>query len=382
MFENFYKIDFWLLLIILVLVVVGLIMIYSASSFKAQTAFEDSHYFLKKHFVRLILGLALMVLAMHIDYHFIQRMAPFLLLLAFVLLIYVLVNPTDSVLKGTRRWIDVFWVRFQPSEFAKYALVIFLSVLLSRKEEILENFVEGLLPALVIIGLVVVPILLEPNLGTAFLILLISTSMLIIAGANSRHLAIIVLSTVGMITLFVRNIGYQKARLLMFLDSLRGIEKPVWQVKQSLISLGNGGLTGVGLGSSRQKMHFLPQPFTDFIYSILGEELGFMGAFVVAALFLLFLVRAIRVALQAPDRAGMFLAIGISFSIMYYFLFNAGVAANLLPITGIPMPFLSYGGSSLVMNLAAMGILLNISAQQKKSRATQRRSAPKFAKIL
>jgi len=217
MFKNFYKIDFLLLVIVLIMVVSGLILIYSASSFKAQTTYNDSHYYLKQHLFRVIIGLALMVLAMHIDYHFIQRIAPFILLGAFFLLIYVLINPADSVMTGTRRWISLSEIRFQPSEFAKYALVIFLSVFLSRKEEVLDNFVQGLLPAIILIGLVVVPVLLEPNMGTAILILLITTTLLIISGANTRHMLFIGISALGMITLFVRNISYQKNRLLVFI---------------------------------------------------------------------------------------------------------------------------------------------------------------------
>jgi cell division protein FtsW len=379
MLSTLYKIDFILLLVVLVLVLGGLILIYSASSFKAQTAHHDSHYFLKQHLMRVIFGLLLMLLVMHVDYHFLQRIAPILFLMAVILLIYVLIKPSSASMKGIRRWIDIFGINFQPSEFAKFALIILLAVFLSRKEEVLDNFTEGLLPALLFIGLIVVLVLVEPNMGTATLILLIATSMLIVSGANSRHLAIIGLSAFAMITLFVRNIGYQKARLLMYINSLRGIEKPVWQVKQSLISLGNGGLTGVGLGNSKQKLHFLPQPFTDFIYSILCEELGFIGAVAVALLFIILFLRAIRIAMNAPDRFGMFLGIGIAISITYYFLFNAGVSANLLPISGIPMPFLSYGGSSLMMNLMAIGILLNISSQQQQAWVVASRRRRKLA---
>jgi len=379
MLNTLYKIDFILLLVVLVLVLGGLILIYSASSFKAQTAHNDSHYFLKQHLMRVILGLLLMLLVMHVDYHILQRIAPILFLIAVILLIFVLIKPSSGGMKGIRRWIVLFGVNFQPSEFAKFALIFLLAVFLSRKEEVLDNFVEGLLPALLFIGLIVVLVLVEPNMGTATLILLISTSMLIVSGARSRHLAIIGLSAFEMVTLFVRNFKYQTARLLRYINSQRGIEKPVYQVKQSLISLGNGGLTGVGLGNSKQKLHFLPQPFTDFIYSIWCEELGFIGAAAVALLFLILFLRAIRIAMNAPDRFGMFLAIGIAISITYYFLFNAGVAANLLPISGIPMPFLSYGGSSLMMNLLAIGILLNISSQQQPAWAEASRRRRKLA---
>lgn len=379
MLNTLYKIDFILLLVVLVLVLGGLILIYSASSFKAQTTYNDSHYFLKQHLMRVIFGLLLMFLVMHVDYHVLQRIAPILFLIAVILLIFVLIKPATGGMKGIRRWIILFGINFQPSEFAKFALIFLLAVFLSRKEEVLNNFVEGLLPALLFIGLIVVLVLVEPNMGTATLILLIATSMLIVSGARGRHLGIIGLSALAMITLFVSNFKYQSARLLMYINSLRGIEKPVYQVKQSLISLGNGGLTGVGLGNSKQKLHFLPQPFTDFIYSILCEELGFIGAAAVALLFLILFLRAIRIAMNAPDRFGMFLAIGIAISITYYFLFNAGVAANLLPISGIPMPFLSYGGSSLMMNLLAIGILLNISSQQQPAWAEASRRRRKLA---
>lgn len=367
-----FKYDFTLLIVIAILVVIGIGMIYSASSFKAQSKYNDSHYFLKNQIKRVLLGLALMLLAMKIDYHLIMKAAPYILGLAFILLIYVLINPTESLLKGSRRWIEIKGIMFQPSELAKFALVFFLAGFLSRKEDVLDDFADGLLPALLVIGLMIVPVMIEPNMGTTIILLLIAATMLFIAGAKPRHLAILALSTMAVIILFVKNIQYQKLRFLMFLDTLRGIRKPAWQVSQSMISLGNGGLFGVGLGNSKQKLHFLPQPFTDFIYSIVGEELGFIGAVLIATLFFILLFRGIRITIKAPDRVGLFLAIGITFSITYYFLINAGVATNLLPITGIPMPFISYGGSSLAMNMFAVGILLNISSQGAGLKQTRR----------
>lgn len=355
--------DFTLLIVVSLLVVIGIVMIYSASSFKAQSSHNDSHYFLKNQIKRVLLGLVLLIFAMKIDYHLILKASPYLLGFAFILLIYVLINPTDSLLKGSKRWIEIKGTMFQPSEFAKFALVFFLASFLSRKENVLDDFINGLLPALLVIGLIVVPILLEPNMGTTVIMLLITATMLFLGGAKLRHLGILALSTLGVILLFVKNIHYQKARFLMFIDTLRNLRKPPWQVKQSMISLGNGGFFGVGLGNSKQKLHFLPQPFTDFIYSIVGEELGFIGVVLIAVLFFILMFRGIRIAIKAPDREGLFLGIGITFSITYYFLINAGVAINILPITGVPMPFISYGGSSLIMTMFAIGVLLNISSQ-------------------
>ncbi|UCE04412.1 MAG: putative lipid II flippase FtsW [bacterium] len=369
------KFDILLLTIVLLLAVIGTAAIYSASYFKAKEIHGDSHYFLKKQLFRLALGIVLLLIFMHIDYHLLQRVAPIILFITFCVLIYVLIG--GNLYKGSRRSIPLFGFVFQPSEFAKYALVLFLSTYLVKKGDRIKNFNDGLLPTLLIIMFIIVPILLEPDLGTGIIVFLICCIVIFVAGASLYHLSGLAFSAVTVIAFLLSVFPYQKARLFKFIDSVKGTIEPPWQVTQSLISFGNGGLWGGGLGNSRQKLHFLPQPFTDFIFSIIGEEVGMIGCTLILLLAMIFMWRGIWIVLHAPDKQGQLLAIGITASIVVYAFFNAGIALNLLPITGITMPFISYGGSSLVMHFMAIGILLNISVQIKNPKSTGSASSRK-----
>jgi cell division protein FtsW len=355
------KLDLALLVIVLLLVVIGTSMIYSASNFKAKERYDDSNYFLKKQLIRVLIGSILMVVMFNIDYHDLQKLSWVLLLATWLLLIFVLIVGTK--ISGSRRTISLLGFPFQPSEAAKYALVIFLSLFLAKKGERIKNFFDGLLPSLIIIGIMILPIVLEPDLGTTLLIFSVTCVLLFVSGVNLYHLSALGIAALGGVAGLLATFSYQRHRLMMFLDTIRGVSEPPWQVLQSLICFANGGLWGVGLGSSRQKLHFLPQPFTDFIYSIITEETGFLGAALIIFLFLLFMWRGIWIALHAPDRQGRLLAIGITAAITLYAITSVAVAANIFPITGIPLPFISYGGSALIMNLMAVGILLNVSSQ-------------------
>lgn len=358
------KIDYVLLIIVMLLAVFGTAAIYSASSFKAKESYGNSHYFLGKQFFRLCLGILLMIVFLHIDYHWLQQVSPIILLVTWLLLLYVLFG--GSYFKGSRRSIPIMGFVFQPSEMARYALVIFLSMFLVKKGERLQSFNDGLLPTLFIVVLMVVPIVLEPDLGTSILTMIVAVIVIFIGGASLYHLASLSVLAITGLGFIVSIFPYQKVRLLRFIDAVRGATDPPWQVLQSLISLGNGGLWGVGLGNSRQKLHFLPQPFTDFIFSIIGEEIGLIGCTFLLLLVLAFLWRGLWIAIHAPDRQGMLLAVGVTASIVVYAFFNAGIAVNLLPVSGITMPFISYGGSSLIVNFIAIGILLNISSSARK----------------
>ncbi|MDZ7264892.1 MAG: putative lipid II flippase FtsW [candidate division KSB1 bacterium] len=358
------KIDFVLLIIVMLLAVFGTAAIYSASSFKAQESYGNSHYFLGKQFFRLCLGILLMMVFLHVDYHWLQQVSPIILLITWLLLLYVLLG--GSYFKGSRRSIPILGFVFQPSEMARYALVIFLSMFLVKKGERLKNFNDGLLPALFIVVLMIVPIVLEPDLGTSILTMIVAVIVIFIGGASLYHLASLSVLAITGLGFVISIFPYQKVRLMRFIDAVRGATDPPWQVLQSLISLGNGGLWGVGLGNSRQKLHFLPQPFTDFIFSIVGEEVGLIGCTFLLLLMLAFMWRGLWIAIHAPDRPGMLLAVGITASIVVYAFFNAGIAVNLLPVSGITMPFISYGGSSLIVNFIAIGMLLNISSQARK----------------
>ena len=357
------KFDYLLLIVVLLLIVIGIAMIYSASSFKAEEHFGDSNYFLKKQLIRVLLGLILMVIFFNVDYHNLQKLSWLIFLGTLLLLVYVLIGGIK--INGSRRSIYLVSFVFQPSEAAKYALILFLSSFLAQKGKRIREFTNGLLPALLVISITVILILLEPDLGTAIILFSIACIMLFASEVNLLHLSALGLSSLAVISIALANFSYQRRRLLSFIDTIRGIKEPSWQIMQSLISFSNGGFWGVGLGNSKQKLHFLPQPFTDFIYSIISEETGFVGAFIVMLLFLVFLWRGTWIALNAPDQSGKLLAIGITASISIYAFASVAIAINLVPITGISLPFISYGGSSLLMNSIGVGILLNISRQIK-----------------
>ena len=358
---NMIKFDVILLIIVLLLAVIGTTAIYSASSYHADKRFDNSHYFLGKHLFRLCLGIILMALFIKIDYQVLQKIAPLLLGVSLILLLFVLVG--GKTLNGSKRSLMFNGIFFQPSEITKYVLILFLSAYLVEKGEKLKDLSEGLMPTLAIIGIMIFPIILEPDLGTAVLIFLICMLLIYLAGASMYHLSGLAAIGVVAMSIVIKVFPYQMKRINGYIDAVRGISDPPYQVFQSLLSFGNGGLTGIGIGNSRQKMFHLPQPFTDFIYSIVGEEAGLIGCLLLLVLFLGFLWRGLWIAAHTPDKKGQLLAAGITLSVIVYAFMNAGISLNLLPVTGITMPFISYGGSSLIMNFIAVGILLNISIQ-------------------
>ncbi|MBN1154622.1 putative lipid II flippase FtsW [candidate division KSB1 bacterium] len=364
------KFDYLLLITVLLMVTIGTSMIYSASNFKALDQHGDSNYFLKKQLLRVAIGLLLMVLFFYIDYHFLQKNAWLILLLCIFLLGYVLIAGLK--VHGSRRSFEFMNFVFQPSEAAKYGLIIFLSWFLIKKGKKIEDPNNGLLPVLTIVGFILMLILMEPDLGTSIIILIIALSMLFISGIKYFHLISLSAIAIGIIAFILSQFDYQRARLISFFETISGAKDPSWQVMQSLISFSNGGLWGLGLGNSKQKLHFLPQPFTDFIYSIIAEETGFIGAMLILLLFLIILWRGMWIVMHARDDGGKLLAFGITMSLVIYGFVSIGIAVNLLPVTGISCPFLSYGGSSLIMNFIGVGILLNISSQCKPSLAMGR----------
>lgn len=364
--RNGLKYDVLLVIIVLLLAVIGTAAVYSASYFKAREEYGNSHYFLGKQLMRLALGIGLMILFMRTDYHRLQKYAPIILLITFVALIYVLID--GNFYKGSRRSFSILGFVFQPSELAKYALVIFLSAFLVKKGERIRNFSDGLLPALIIVLAIVFPILVEPDLGSGVIIFIICGVVIFTAGASLYHLAALSFAALSGVAFLITVFPYQKVRLFKFINSVLGRIEPPWQVSQSLISFANGGILGVGLGNSRQKLHFLPQPFTDFIFSIIGEEVGLIGCVLLLALFLMLMWRGLWIAIHAPDKEGQLLAVGVTASIVIFAFFNAGIALNLLPVTGVTMPFISYGGSSLIMHFMGVGILLNISWQARNGK--------------
>ena len=357
------KFDYTLLMAVLLLLVISLTFIYTASSTKAEDTFGDSTFFLKKQLFRILIGAVGMYFAMWVDYHKILRHSRLFFWGSLTLLIVLLFAPAEWTVRGTRRWMIVAGFQFQPSELAKYAIVALLARVLAMQELDIKRFNDGVLPQIILAGAVCGAVLLEPDASTALMIFFIVSVLLFVAGARMLHLVAIFGGGMAAVAAALLTIPYQRERLFDFITSLKDSSQMGWQVKQSLLSLGNGGFFGVGLGQSRQQMHWLPDPFTDFIFSIIGEELGLLGTLGVVALFLVVIYSGFRIAVTAPDREGMLLATGITITIAGYALMNMAVVTHLVPTTGIPMPFISYGGSSLIMNLFAVGVLLNISYQ-------------------
>ena len=345
----------------LILVGLGIVMIYSASAIRAQERFGDPYHFLKRQMLWAVVGLIALIWVLGLDYRRLSRWAPFLYGTSLLLLIFVLIPGFGVKINGARRWLRLGGVSFQPAELAKLGLFLYLSRLLAKKGERIREFFDGLLPPLILSMLMVVLITLQPNYGTALMIFCASTAFLFAAGARMSHLFFIGLGLLPPLGLLLMRASHVRGRVLAMLDPAQVSPRYLYQVTQSQVALGQGGSLGRGLGDGMQKLFYLPEPHTDFIFAIVGEELGFAGAVVVLGLFLLFLWRGVRIALRAPDAFGRHLALGITLLIVAQAAVNLGVVVGLLPTTGLPLPFLSYGGSSLVVNLFGVGILLSIS---------------------
>jgi cell division protein FtsW len=353
--------DFLIFLTTLILLAIGVIMVFSASAVTAEQKFGDAYYFLKQQLMWVVIGITAMIVAMKIDYFRVKKLALPFLIVGFLLLVAVLIPGVGKEIKGAQRWIRIGPTGIAPSEMIKLCLVFFMAYSLSENGEKLKLFTKGLLPHLGILGLALLLIMLQPDLGTAFAIAGTVYLMLMAAGARWGHLiGVAVIGLVGTLALIVLE-PYRMRRLTAFIDPWQSPLDAGFQTIQSLYALGSGGLFGVGLGRSRQKMFYLPEQHTDFIFSILGEELGYLGVIVVLALLFLFVWRGLRTAITSPDAFGSMLAVGITCMIGLQAMINIGVVSGSLPVTGITFPFLSYGGSSLLFTLTGVGILLNIS---------------------
>ena len=350
-----------LLVAVLIMVIIGIFMIYSASSYRGAEKYGDSNQFLKQHVLRVFLGLFFLLVVSRIDYHWLRWITPGLLLIIIVMLVYVFFQ---SEFHGTHRSFAVAGKRFQPSEFMKLTCILYLSAVFARgiRSNALQNkqvFIHYCI-VLLTVGLIFI----EPDLSTALVLFSIALVMFFLAGVEWKQLFKMVWIIPPLIALGLIMFPYQRARIGDFKNLIFGKAQLSYQVKQSIIGLAHGGLTGVGYGEGKQKLSFLPEPFSDFILASLGEELGFIGLCFIFILLSVILWRGIRIALRAPDQYGYLLAGGITAMIMISALMNAGVIVHLLPTTGLPFPFISYGGSALVVQMIGIGILLNISQRR------------------
>ncbi len=357
--------DILLMVGILSLLTIGIIMVYSSSSIWANYKFNDSFFFAKRQILFAGVGIVAMFFIARIPYLFWRTHAKKLLIICFVFLIAVLIPGVGMVRGGAQSWIGVGAFSIQPSEFMKLGLIIFLAKFLAERQKYITSFQQGFLPALSLVMVAFALIMLQPDLGTG--VVLVGTCMLMIFVAGARWAHFIGLGLIGLagFVALIASAPYRIKRITAFLNPWEDPLGSGFQIIQSLYAIGPGGLMGLGLGQSLQKFFYLPEPQTDFIFAILAEELGFLGGSFVLLLFLLILWRGIRVALYAPDLYGSLLALGIIGMISIQVMINISVVTGLIPVTGITLPFLSYGGSSLTLTLCSVGILLSVSRYSK-----------------
>ncbi len=355
------KFDLVLFITVIVLILFGLVMIYSASSIWAEYKFHDAFKYVKQQSLFIAVGIVLMVIVSKIDYKYYHKKTGLILAACLFLLILVLIPGVGSVRNGSRSWFGIGSFGIQPSEFAKLGLIIFASKYLADNERLIGNFKKGVLPILLVLFLFFGLIMLQPDLGTGMVIVISIVALLFIAGVNMKFFYIGgVIGVLGVVVLILIA-PYRMDRITSFIDPWRDPLGTGFQIIQSLYAIGPGGLLGMGFLNSRQKHFYLPEPQTDFIFSIISEEFGCLGVLIVSSLFVLLLYRGIKIALNANNLFSKYLAFGMVFQILFQTLMNLMVVVGLIPVTGVTLPFLSYGGSSLLITLVSIGVLLNIS---------------------
>lgn len=359
------KIDKILLLAIIVLSIFGIIMIYSASSIWSEYKFNDSFHYLKYQSIFFIIGLIVMFVVSKIDYKIYYQKARSILLICIILLILVLIPGIGSVRNGSRSWFGIGSLGIQPSEFAKLGMIIFTSKYLTNSNKFLKSYKQGVFPILGILFFLFGLIMLQPDMGTGAILVVSIIALLFIAGVNMKFfIGMGVIGVIGVIILIVIA-PYRMDRITSFIDPWSDALGTGFQIIQSLYAIGPGGLLGTGFLNSIQKHFYLPEPQTDFIFSIIAEEFGVVGAFIVVGLFSIILWRGIKIALSSKDQFAKYLCIGMTFQIIFQAIMNLMVVIGMIPVTGVTLPFLSYGGSSLLISMASMGILLNVSRNIK-----------------
>lgn len=358
--------DFILLAAALTLTVLGVVMVYSASVISAEQTMGKPLYFFERQLVWAVISLTVMGWISRLDYNRLREwLAPIYGVTAFFLLAALFFRP----IAGARRWIHLGPIGIQPAEFAKLTSVLFLASYLDRKHSKLNSPVSGLVTPLAVIGVLLALIGKEPDLGTPTMMFAVAVLVLFVAGAKMRWIAAALAAAVPVVIEELWRKPYRRARLMTFLTPFENIKGTGYQLAQAILAVGSGGWFGKGFGASQLKLMYLPKPYTDFIFPVICEELGLLGALVVLGLFATVLVRGVRIARQAPNLFGTLLACGITFTITIQAFFNIAMAIGLLPTKGIPLPFLSFGGSSLLSTLIGIGILLNISRQAKEALA-------------
>jgi len=362
------ELDSQLLTAVLILVGVGLLTIASAGVFYSQTRFGSPYYFLNRQFLfGIIPGMFALWFFSRIDYHFWRRFSVVFFGLTVLCLILIFIPGLGTKVYGASRWLAIGPFSFQPSEMAKLSIILYLSAWLAKQgKKQVGDFYEGFIPFLVILGVLGFLVIKQPDTGTLGLILCISLGIFFVAGARMTHIALIVSGAIGFLGVLIALAPYRMQRMLVFLNPEHDSQGVGYQVTQALIAVGSGGFFGAGLGQSRQKFNYLPEPVTDSIFAVFSEEWGFFGAMVLIGLFTWLIIRGINVARTAPDDFGRLIATGVTVWIFAQTFINIMAITGLIPLTGVPLPFMSYGGTSLVFLLAGVGLMLNISRQSSQ----------------
>jgi cell division protein FtsW len=356
--------DFILLLMTAALVGFGLVMVFSASSVISYWELGNRWHFTQRQFISIVLGAIGMMIAMNIPYQVYRKLFFPIFLLTILLLVTVLI--IGDVRYGAKSWIKIGSFTVQPAEFAKLGLILYLSAIISKKEDKLRHFQKGLLPVLIVTGITLGLIGLQPDVGTAFILLCGAMVVIYIGGARFHHLVAIAAPVLVMAASYILQKEYRMARITSYLDPWSDPSDSGWQLIQSYYAIGHGGWTGTGFGESIQKVFYLPLPHNDFIFSVMAEELGLIGSSIFLLFYLLFLLRALLISLRCKDPFGMLVGIGIVTLISVQAFVNIGGVTGTIPITGVPLPFISYGGTSLMVYMVSIGIILSISREQNK----------------
>ncbi|RLC33411.1 MAG: putative lipid II flippase FtsW [Deltaproteobacteria bacterium] len=358
--------DLRLLFPVLFLVGIGIVMIYSSSSALALEKYKTDYNFLVKQGIFSAVGMVALVFCRHFPYRFYRSLVYPILVLSWLLLLAVLVTGLGHSAGGALRWLRFGFFSFQPSEFARFALIIYLAYSMSKKGSRLKEFSVGFLPHVLILGIFTALIMLQPDFGSAVMLAAVTWIMLFLGGVRLWHLgsALLVLLPAGYFIMI--NAHYRFVRLMSFMDPWQYPTDAGYQIVHSLMAFGTGGLWGTGIGKGYQKLFYLPEPHTDFIFSVIGEELGLVGVIAIIGLYIIIFWRGLTIARTTPDTFGMLVAAGFTISIGLQVCVNMGVTLGLLPTKGLSLPFLSYGGSSLLFNMASVGILMNIGASSGK----------------
>lgn len=355
------KISIILLISVVIISLFGVLMIYSSSYIWAEYKFNDPYKFLKSQLIFLILGYIIMFIVSKINYQKYQKYSNIIFGICFILIVLVLIPGIGTVRNGSRSWFGIGGFGIQPSEFTKLGLIIFTSKYLKNNNKELRDIKKGVLPILIVLMLVFGLIMLQPDFGTGVVIVISIVALLFVSGVKMNFfIKIGLLGLVGVVVLIIIA-PYRMERIVSFLNPWSDPLGSGFQIIQSMYAIGPGGLLGLGFGNSIQKHFYLPEPQTDFIFSIISEEFGFMGILIVSSLFITIIYQGIKISMKCEDAFGKYLAFGITFSLAFQTLLNLMVVVGLIPVTGVTLPFLSYGGSSLLITLLSMGILLNIS---------------------